>query len=110
MGKHLNRASRSMQLRFLEGSFFDHFCVDFSVCFLVTFLMIFGAISGVIFYDVSVLFSIKTVNDFSIDLSSILGGFCGSKSLKMSTSCWRDAYFHKIAFSVSGVILGPKMI
>ena len=77
MGKHLNRASRSMQLRFLEGSFFDHFCVDFSVCFLDTFWMIFGGISGVIFYDFSVFFSIKKVNDFSIDLSSILGGFCG---------------------------------
>ena len=72
--------------------------------------MIFGAISGVIFYDFSVLFSIKKVNDFSIDLSSILGGFCGSKSLKMSTSCRRDARFHKIVFSDSGTILEANMM
>ena len=72
--------------------------------------MIFGAISGVIFYDFSVLFSIKKVNDFSIDLSSIFGGFRGSKSLKMSTSCRRDARFHKIAFSDSGTILEANMM
>ena len=78
MGKHLDRASRSMQLRFLGASVFEHFSVDFSVCFLVTFWMVFGGILGIIFFEFSALFSIKKVIDVSIDFSTILGGFWGA--------------------------------
>ena len=39
-----------------------------------------------------------------------LDGFWGPRSLKMSTSCRREAHFHKIAFSDSGTILEAQMM
>ena len=39
-----------------------------------------------------------------------LDGLWGPRSLKMSTSCTREAHFHKIAFCDSGMILEAKMM
>ena len=67
-----------------------------------------GGILGVIFDHFSLLFSIKKLVDFSIDFHRFWDGFWEPKSLKMSTSCRRDAHFHKIVFFDSGTILEAK--
>ena len=41
---------------------------------------------------------------------TFLDGFWGPKSVKMSTSCGRDAHFHKMAFSDSGMILEANLL
>ena len=110
MGKHLNRASRSMQLRFFSVIVSVIFPLisrcDFWSCF-GSFLEAFGYSFSMIF---GTFFPIKNMINFSIDFHRFWDGFWGPESLKMSTSCRREAHFHKIAFSDSGTILEAKMM
>ena len=55
-------------------------------------------------------FDWKTSLIFECFFIDFLDGFWEPKSLKMSTSCRRDAHFHKIAFFDAGTILEPKMM
>ena len=55
-------------------------------------------------------FDKKTSLIFEWFFMDFLDGFLEPKSLKMSTSCWRDAHFRKIVLFNSGTILEQKMM
>ena len=65
---------------------------------------------GLIFNELSICCSVENVIDFSIEFHRFLNGFWGPESLKMSTSCTREAHFQTIAFSDSGTILGATIM
>ena len=52
----------------------------------------------------------KSVSFFDRFFHRFLDRSWGPKSLKMSTSCTREAHFHKIAFSDSDIFLEAKMM
>ena len=54
--------------------------------------------------------TVKKVYNFDRFFHRFLDRSWGPKSLKMSTSCTREAHFHKIAFSDSDIFLEAKMM
>jgi len=55
-------------------------------------------------------FPSKNQFNFRSIFHDFLDGFWGPKSVKMSTSCRRDAHFQQIAFFDSGMILEANLL